>query len=370
MGVVMRRVQRWMAGVAVVVVAGGAALAVSLSRPSPAAQASGGQLSRQASHPEAQPQALAPAGAGKPSALSLVVMPHPDDEMEAWSQIENSPTNYKVFVYLTRGNGTSYCRNAAGLLGLNANLGEVDPRGTTKFSYPLSDAACAQLRMRSTVGFLNAMSTKDRSLPTNLRWVKSVKLPVAKAIVPSDGDNSVEVYDGGTYGRVLFFNVHDGRVSKANTDWVIRSVLANKATLGVPASLPVRTIVGPFANRSYGQCSTYPHPDHVAVHQSVYGTDFKVTGYQSAATCASDPEAVTHRNVTAASWANAFAINPVTQQRLGAFERHYGWLNGYRVGGWVDIPDADTQLLHGVDTKAPFMRSQSFWRRFGSQGSR
>ena len=43
-----------------------------------------------------------------PGKIEVIAMPHPDDEMEVWSQIQGSTANYKVFAYLTRGEETSY----------------------------------------------------------------------------------------------------------------------------------------------------------------------------------------------------------------------------------------------------------------------
>src|SRR5674476_1127036 len=62
-----------------------------------------------------------------PIQSSLVVMPHPDDESQAWSLIQNSPSNFKIFAYMTKGEATGYCHTYS--YGLNESLGEVAPSG-------------------------------------------------------------------------------------------------------------------------------------------------------------------------------------------------------------------------------------------------
>ncbi len=323
------------------------------------------------SHFDRQAQAADPfksSVAPNPLSVSLIVMPHPDDEMEAWSLIENSPNNYKVFVFVTRGNSTGHCKTSAGLQSLQTQWGEIDPTPNTGVTWPLSQDECSTLRMRSTVNFLNAMSLQDSYLPSALHRVTTIRLPLNGVRLPS-GDNSAEVYDGGKYGKVIFFNLTDGTVSKPGVDWVVQSVMGNKPELGIPTNLPVYNILGPFANNiPYPRCSLYPHPDHEAVHQALYHTNFGVTGYQAGATCVTDRDAVLTKDVTQASWERAFALDRTTLQRQGLFEQHYGWLNS-DLTGWNDNPSTVTQVVLGALPHTPFMRHQSFWKRYGGQGS-
>ena len=39
----------------------------------------------------------------------IAVFPHPDDEFQAWSLLEDRPDQYKVFVFGTRGESSGYC---------------------------------------------------------------------------------------------------------------------------------------------------------------------------------------------------------------------------------------------------------------------
>ncbi|MCS5713218.1 hypothetical protein NVV95_01490 [Herbiconiux sp. CPCC 205716] len=49
--------------------------------------------------------ALAPSASDPPRGTVVVVVPHPDDEFQAWSLLDG----YTVFVVLTRGEQTQYC---------------------------------------------------------------------------------------------------------------------------------------------------------------------------------------------------------------------------------------------------------------------
>ena len=46
---------------------------------------------------------------GGPDKVSYIVVPHPDDEMQAWSLIENTPDIYEVYIVMTRGEQSFYC---------------------------------------------------------------------------------------------------------------------------------------------------------------------------------------------------------------------------------------------------------------------
>lgn len=347
----MGSTRRWMVAVSVMALAA-FGLVTATDRPVKAAD------------PATRPAAIAPA----PISVSMVVMPHPDDEMEAWSLIENSSNNYKVFVFVTRGNSTKHCQTPARLEALQPAWGEIDPTPGTGVSFPLSREECSTLRMKSTVQFLNAMNTQDPYLPSTIQQVATMHLPLNGTTLPS-GDNSVEVYDGGKYGRVLFFNLTDGTVTKAGVDWVVYSVMNHKSELGIPTNLPVYNVLGPFYNDGrYKDCTTYAHPDHFAVHDAMYHSNYGVSGYQAAATCATDRDAVMTKDVTQTSWDAAFALDQSTRQRLGLFEQHYGWLNP-DLSGWNDNPSTSTQLVRGPLAHTPFMRHQSFWKRYGRQGS-
>src|ERR1700694_1690155 len=68
--------------------------------------------------------------------ITYVLIPHPDDEYEAWALIQNQPTQYPVFVLLTRGEGTDFCVPANYSHSWQPQLGELPaiPTPTNKYT--------------------------------------------------------------------------------------------------------------------------------------------------------------------------------------------------------------------------------------------
>ena len=83
------------------------------------------------------PEFVTPATGGEPPTAVLppaspdlkiryIVIPHPDDEFEAWSMVANDTTHYIVFILLTRGEHSSYC-DGSGISQLQADRGGAIP---------------------------------------------------------------------------------------------------------------------------------------------------------------------------------------------------------------------------------------------------
>jgi hypothetical protein len=295
-----------------------------------------------------------------PSAVSLVVMPHPDDESEAWSLIENSSANYKVFTYLTRGEETAYCINSSFTNALVTDKGEVHPGHTPGGKWAIG---CHENRIASTINFLNMMAAHDSSLPKgfSISNYTTVTLP-ANGANPQHIDNgiayndrTVRIYNSTNgMGKVLFFNLGDRDLTTSEVAWAIKAIKTNPAAIGIPTNLPFYNAIGPYANTIYSDCVVYAHPDHKAIHTALYGTDFSFTGYQTAATCQTDPD--THRtvSVTATSWNRAWGMG-TANQRTGYAQKYYGWLDS-ATNGWA--------VASGASQNQVMMQKQSFWQRF------
>lgn len=306
---------------------------------------------------------LAPQSASAaPRQNSLVVVAHPDDEMQAWSMIENSTDNYKVFVYMTNGEETSSCVPSGYDNSLRTDLGEVPayqaPQG--KFS-----DECRKSRMVSTLRFINTMGSDDSSIPKGFRITpdKTVNLPDPNNINPGPKDGSLSYTDryvkvhhsNNGMGSVLFFNLGDGDTSVQEVEWAVKSVIANRATLGLP-NLPFHNAIGNYRNVQDG-CYKYDHHDHRTVHQALWSHDFGLTGYQAAATCATDPDADQTKLVSTSTWNDAMGIDSSNNyQRTGHFQRQYGWLDASQKGWSHDAS--------GHSQNAIWSRKQVFWYRF------
>ena len=101
--------------------------------------------------------------------VSYVVVPHPDDEMQAWSLIEDTPDAYKVFVILTYGEQTRYCASP----GYDEGTGEASP-----FPWPAGRwmSSCESARRNSFFDFMAEMARSDDGLPSSFAF-EGVKGP-------------------------------------------------------------------------------------------------------------------------------------------------------------------------------------------------
>ena len=276
-----------------------------------------------------------------PSQMSYVVVPHPDDEWQAWALVENSPANYKVFVSMTEGEQSGYCdKPAAGI--------QPTPAPAGKWS-----ENCALARMNSWLGFFTKMSATDPTIPGDWDTVReTVALPANGYALSTDDGGSIAAADRKAHvavdkrgrGAAVMFNLGDGDLTTKEVEWAIKAVLGNRAALGINTTLPSYNILGSFSHGgSYGSsCYTYPHPDHYAVHKVLYSYNFGTVGYQSAATCSKDGDTARTKTVTSKSVNAAWSST-------GAFKTQYGWLGGYALS---------------ADQRKLFMAPQSFWQRY------
>lgn len=291
--------------------------------------------------------------AGGPSAVTYVVVPHPDDEVQAWSLIENTPGTYEVFIMLTKGEQSFYCDSP----GYDEGTGEArpDPWPDGKWA-----PTCEAARMNSFFDFMAGMAAGDNSLSASFSY-EGVKGPFA-----ASGQEICRYDDGGCVAdltaevwtspeaSVVWFNLGDGDVTAGEVTWAIETVLADRATFGVDSELGAGGLIGAsyWNGEGHAGCSDYAHPDHGAVHEVLWHTDFGV-GYQAAPVCASDPEVSVIETVTHDRFDDAFATSGAT--RVGEHVVHYGWLLDGSPGYYRGDYD-------GQDTD--FHRHQHFWVRF------
>lgn len=271
-----------------------------------------------------QPKAAA---AASPTHVQYIVIPHPDDEFQAWSQVENDPTTFKVFVLLTNGEQTQYCGSYGGKWSLS----------------------CENKRLNSWSGFFSQMAQTDPSIPGSFAPLFATRAFPANGVSICRDDATacarsvraaVVAKDTQGRGALVSFNLGDGDLTEPEVDWALDTILANKAEFGIP-NLPVKNMVASFANTG-DWCYKYPHPDHRAVHLALYNRTYPVPA-QLGATCeAPGNNGNFTEQVSEASMNAAFAAGS------GAFHKHYGWLGGYALDKYGQ-------------TGGVFMGKQSFW---------
>jgi len=265
--------------------------------------------------------------------LLYVVVPHPDDELQAWSLLEDRAEQYPVFVLCTHGEQTVYADGR----GHQPELGERTPL-PQPWGKPGSAAVRAQ-RLGSFTAFLDGVAALDPWLDAEL---------VDHGVL-GDGPSPFALAVGERSAR-LVFDGGDGRLTPAFVTAALQRARVLRET-----HLPVREeggVVGAaYWNTSPGSVR-YVHPDHRAVHLALWHTDQGLPGPQECRTGSADPDAVRTDSVTPHTYEALMSLAP-DGRRTGLFQHVYGWLGPQH--GW---PAGET------DARTMWSRQQSFWRRF------
>lgn len=271
--------------------------------------------------------------------LTYIVIPHPDDEFEAWSLIENSADNYPVFLLCTHGEATGMGDGR----GFQPHLGEWLP-----LPQPWAGQHTATLRaqrLHSWHTFLDAMADTDPYLDRAPAYVGEL----------TDGPSPFRLWVGERSARVVF-DGGDGRLTPAFVTAAIQRTRALRFS-HFPLRQEYAVIGAAYLNLSYDGVR-YDHRDHRAIHVALWETDQGVPGPHWCRTPAADPDVAATGGrtdeITPATYQTAMALDPLTGQRTGLVQMAYGWLGPPE--GWV---------LGETDATAFFSRQQSFWRRFG-----
>ena len=266
--------------------------------------------------------------------IVYVVVPHPDDEFEAWALLENRPRDYPVFVLCTHGEWTGAADGSAH----QPELGERTPL-PQPWGGPGSETVRLQ-RLDSFSAFLDGMSALDPHLEAGL----------VDAGVLLNGPSPFTVAVGERSARVVF-DGGDGRLTPEFVTAALQRTRALRET-----HLPLQrehAIVGAAYYNTIPGSVRYRHPDHRAVHEALWHVDQGVPGPQLCRTSRGDRDADRRAEVTRPTYEAVMGLAP-DGWRTGLFQDVYGWLGP--PGGW---PAGET------DAVTMFSREQWFWRRFG-----
>ena len=265
--------------------------------------------------------------------LLYVVVPHPDDELEAWSVLEDRADQYPVFVLCTHGERTAFADGR----GHQPELGERTPQ-PQPWGGPGSAAVRAQ-RLDSFAAFLDGVAALDAHLDADL---------VDHGVL-DDGPSPFRLAVGERSARVVF-DGGDGRLTPAFVTAALQRTRGLRRT-----HLPVReeggAVGAAYWNTTAGSVR-YDHRDHRAVHDALWHVDQGLPGPQDCRTASVDRDAARTESVSPRTYAALMGIAP-DGFRTGLFQSVYGWLAPQR--GWA---------AGETDATAVFSRQQSFWRRF------
>lgn len=319
------------------------------------------------------------APAAAPTRLQLVVSPHPDDEMEAWSQVDPSDDVHTVWLTMTRGEATSRCDPQTYAAELDVAAGEVAPspapagRGT---------ASCEDARLGAWTRFLtlahggrgaDAQVGEPRRL--DLGAVPAAAgLPAAPVATRRGRPSPGALAWVGSRQSMVAVDAGDGEVTPGEVAWAVRAVLAQRGAL-LP-DLPLERVVS-AAYVGAPPDATYQHPDHRAVQEALL--DPALTAALAplrgtyVVTAPSDPRVNLTGAVPPDEYERLMGLGPSvagdhgpTPRREGLMQQVYGWLAF--PGGWW--PTTERPVDDAAGDPLIMARVQSFVRLPGSEAGR
>ncbi len=322
--------------------------------------------------PELPPKTPLPSPPGQ-TRLQLVVTPHPDDELEGWSQIDRSPGVHTVWLVMTHGEGTAYCDPGAHAANSSPGLGEIPPEPAPEGSRTPS---CGAARLASWTTFL-----AQADVPDEVARAGPPDLPASATSAPArrvhlDGAGEALVW-AGSERTLVAVDGGDGRLSAETVRAAVRAVLSQWLGRGRGApslsslvpDLPLERVVaaayvnsGTDALDGSGEpnpWAVYVHPDHVAVHEALLDVDLaRELAPRSGVLVASwpsDPAGSLTSEIRAEEYERLMGLGPLLDpsdpaslRRDGLMQRLYGWLGNPR-GHWPPtewpVPDEDGAAL-------------------------
>lgn len=313
--------------------------------------------------------------AAAPTRLQLVVSPHPDDEMEAWSQVDPSDDVHTVWLTMTRGEATSRCDPKTYAAELDVAAGERAPSPAPAGP---GTASCEDARMASWTRFLT-LAHGGRGASTETGEPRRLELG---AVPAADGLPAAPVATRGgrpSPGALAWVGHHqsmvavdagDGEVAPAEVAWAVRAVLAQRGAL-LP-DLPLERVVC-AAYVGAPPDATYQHPDHRAVQEALLDPALNAALAPARGTyvvsAPSDPRVNLTGAVPPDEYQRLTGLGPSvagdhgpTPRREGLMQQVYGWLAF--PGGWW--PPTERPVDDAAGDPLIMARVQSFIRLPGS----
>lgn len=289
--------------------------------------------------------------------LHLYLVPHPDDELSGWTSLTDGEDLYPVLLVLTRGGDTVRCTPERFEQNLQPELGEVTPQ--PRPDQDGSPQACREARLSSFRAVLAEAGPTSADV-AGLGEADLVDLPGGS---------------GGTYAvldnaALVVLDLADGQLTQQAVGVAVDDVLAAlEPELGgleltrVTASAyatdggepPDERCDRPALCPSDDAPYPYPHEDHRVVREATRALAGRTTEGSWLVTSPYDPLASVFRALPQDVYDEFLALGPGEDEeaeRLGSYQRHYGWLAFPKVWRRGDLPLESTDVI--------FSRVQSF----------
>lgn len=318
------------------------------------------------------------------------VSAHADDELAAWTFIDDRPSTYEVIVIMTQGEGTNSCDALAHATPppTGTDVGPLHVDGVTRSDVSWAPAilgpewqwsgphkyqgvgspgpgqpdkgerhpfgnpwqgqgtqACKDARVASWHWFHDDAAAMDSGLPSfdvvddpeaDDDYVGEFCEPphLGNGAPGSDLILCAKVWRNADGARVAF-NSPDVRDNPLNFEYTrnhtiraIELLRANRA----PWGLPLLPEVGILANAYHYEgdvCLVYAHPQHKAVQEAILNHDFGAGPQYGSVACPADPR-LEGSSLEVHPWDDTLDdiqwVDPITQQRVGPYNVNYGWL--------------------------------------------
>lgn len=308
-------------------------------------------------HELAIDRAVPPTKIGRPvplpaaRALHVYLVPHPDDELSGWTSLTDAPGLYPVIVLLTEGEATARCTEKVFVRHAQPELGEIvpDPPPTAGRATP----ACRGARMAS---FRSALEDAAALSPVMKGpW----ELPGRVVHL----DSGVATVQQGAHATLVTMDLGDGSLDRVRVEAAVRDLLTGHG--GALPDLPVgRLTVAAYYGVETGPADrpcpwpalcppgdsgySYRNLDHLAVRDAGRALADVTQEGSWLVTHPYDPDASVVRSLPRDDYARLMALgpgSPARAERLGSYQRWYGWLafpDVWRVG---DLPLESDEVL-------------------------
>lgn len=288
--------------------------------------------------------------------LHLILIPHPDDELSAWTSLMDAEHLWPVLVVLTQGEQTSRCEADIGQF-LQTDLGEDAPeplpttgRGTE---------GCRLARLNSLDRWLTEAAAATPAVAGLGEGVPTLIETIAGPARVTQGPHSALVVLDLGDRQLTMASVHQAVAATLGLDEIPRLPLTRVTAAGYYAVVEETpdqpqceaAVLCPADDRPFD----YPHIDHETVREAARSLAADTTEGAWLVTSTYDPHATIHLALSPSLYETFMGLegtDPQTAQRVGIFQRVYGWLAFPDVWRTGELPSERDSVM--------FSRVQSF----------